>query len=80
MKFYHKWILKLILSTKGAKKMLEKVRLLLAGKKAYLTAAGMIIAALVEYAANNDTSALINRILEAIALVTVRAAVTKTKE
>ena len=80
MKFYHKWILKLILSSKGAKKMFEKIRLFIAGKKAYLTAAGMVVAALIEYANTNDVSALINRILEAVALVTVRAAVSKTKE
>lgn len=57
--------------------MFTKIREFLDGKKAYLTALGIIIAALIEYASNGDVSALINKILEAIALITVRAAVAK---
>ena len=79
LNFWQRLVLKRITKLKGVKETMEKIRLLLANKKSYLTAVGIVITAIIEYIANGDISALINRILEAIALCTIRAAVAKTK-
>lgn len=75
--FAMKIFLSRIIKQKGVKQMFEKIRLSLENKKSYLTAAGIIIAAIIEYIGNGDIAALINRILEAIAIITVRAAIAK---
>ena len=60
--------------------MFGKIREFLKGKKTYLIAIGLIVEAVVEYTNDNDLIKLIERVLKAIALMTVRAAITKVKE
>ena len=74
---FKKLIQKLIvkLAIRKAGKMLNKLRELLIGKKTYLAAVGIIVAAVVQWLADNNTQNLINKVLEAVALVTVRAGI-----
>jgi len=82
MKWIKKILIKIVLTYifdywKGGKPMFEKIRLFLSGKKLYLVAIGMIIGALIQWAGDNDNAALIQKILEALALITGRAAIAK---
>lgn len=59
------------------KGMLDKIRGMLSGKKTYLVMVGLVIEALIEYAADGDLGKLINRILVALGGVSLRAGVAK---
>ena len=57
--------------------MLDKIREALSGKKTYLVAVSMIIAAVIEYAADGDLGKLINSVLIALGGISLRAGVAK---
>lgn len=59
------------------KTMLKKLKDFLAGKKSYLASLGLLISGLIEYSQTGDLSALINRILEALAVAGLRAGIAK---
>jgi rubrerythrin len=62
------------------KEMFDKIREFLKGKKTYLVAVGLIIEAVVEYTNDNDLAKLVDKILKALALMTVRAAISKVED
>ena len=57
--------------------MLDKLRLLLAGKKSYIAAVGLICTALAEYINDSDLGKLVQRIFEALAVAGIRAGISK---
>ena len=59
----------------GKSKMVENIREKLAGKKTYIVALGMLVAAVVQWIADNDLTKLIDNAMKAIAFMTVRAAI-----
>jgi hypothetical protein len=56
---------------------IEKIRVFLSGKKTYLTAAGLIIAAVIVFADGGSISVLVKAILEALALIGIRLGISK---
>lgn len=64
--------------SQGGKTMIGKIVAFLAGKKSYLVALGIIVAAVIEFVADQDMGKLINKVLEALALIFVRGAIAKT--
>jgi hypothetical protein len=73
------FIINIFLKSYLGEEAMNKIKEALSGKKTYLVAAGMIIAALVEYTGDGDLGKLINKIIEAIALITVRAGIAKAE-
>lgn len=74
-----KWIITILLKKLGVMSMFNKFKAALSGKKTYLVALGMVVTALVEFAADGDAGKLINRLLEAFAFATARAAIAKAE-
>ena len=56
----------------------KQIRLWLQGKKAYLAAAGLIIAAIIQWTQDGDLGKLIEAIFAAIGISGLRAAISKT--
>jgi hypothetical protein len=77
-KLFIKYAIDYYARSQGGKRMIGKIVTFLSGKKSYLVALGMIIAAVVEYLADQDLGKLINKIMEAIAVCTIRAGIAKT--
>jgi hypothetical protein len=73
------FIINIFLKSYLGEESMNKIKEVLSGKKTYLVAVGMIIAALVEYTGDGDLGKLINKIIEAIAVITVRAGIAKAE-
>ena len=75
MKKIPNWVINLAIKFLGGGETMEKIKLLLAGKKTYLTALGMVVAALIQFSADGDVGTLVNKVIEAVALCSVRSAI-----
>jgi type IV secretory pathway VirB2 component (pilin) len=77
-KVFIKYAIDYYARSQGGKTMIAKIVAFLDGKKAYLVALGMIIAAVIQYLADQDMGKLVNKVMEALALIFVRGAIAKT--
>lgn len=75
MNWFERIVLKIILRSKGVKKVIKKLKEFLTGKKSYLAAIGLLITSLIEFSNDGDLSKLIQRILECLAIAGIRASI-----